>query len=412
MRSTRPLRLAPIWWTLLVFISARLMILMIWPVEQLTYYSDYHLFFRLAAFSATGQWPFVHYWSEYPPLFPLLLNIPLYWLSGGTFKNYVVLLSIVLLACEVGSLYLLHHLACAGHGRVRALRIVWTYAVLFVPVFIWLSTFEALVTLFVLGSVWAWLHKRDGLAGLCIGLGAMTKLWPLGLLLLAWRAGRWRSLWRSGLAAASICLVFLTPLYVFSPEFTLASLQAQANKSSWQTVWALLDGNLSNTGNFGPLIERFSPERATSPLHYPSRIPSWLTLLPFAAFALFVLTRPPTQRAARDIPIVAGLLLMCFFLWSKGWSPQWQLVAIPLLLLALPWERAVLFIIVLGMINALEWPVILSRGLAQLLPITIGLRTLLLAVFAWELYQQLVSPWHKAKPLVAQAANMETKVGE
>ncbi|PWH14187.1 MAG: hypothetical protein DDG58_12890 [Ardenticatenia bacterium] len=412
MRSARPLRLAPIWWTLLVFISARLMILMVWPAEQLTHYSDYHLFFRLAALSETGHWPFIHYWSEYPPLFPLLLNIPLYWLSGGVFKNYVMLLGITLLACEAGCLYLLYSLARAGYGQARALRRAWMYAALYVPVFIWLGTFEALVSLLVLGGIWALLHKRDGLAGLCIGLGAMTKLWPLGLLLLAWRARGWHSLWRSGLVALSVCLVFLAPLYVLSPEFTLASLQAQASKSSWQTVWALLDGNLSNTGNFGPLIERFSPERALSPLHRPSRLPSGLTLLPFAAIALFVLTRPPRQRAARDIPITAGLLLVLFFLWSKGWSPQWQLVAIPLLLLALPWERAVLFIIVLGLINALEWPVILSRGLIQLLPITIGLRTLLLVVLTWELYRQLVSPLHRAKPLVVQTANIETEVGD
>ncbi|MGQ9785331.1 MAG: glycosyltransferase 87 family protein [Anaerolineae bacterium] len=409
MRSTKPLRLAPIWWTLLVFVSARLMILMIWPAEQLTYYSDYHLFFQLAALSTKGYWPFVHYWSEYPPLFPLLLNLPLYWLSGGIFKNYVVLLSVVLLACEAGGLYLLYRLASVGYGRTRALRVVWTYAALYVPVFIWLGTFEALVSLFVLGSIWALLHRRAGLAGLCIGLGAMTKLWPLGLLLLAWRAGGWRSALVAGLVALLICLAFLTPLYVLNPEFILASLYSQMSKSSWETVWALLDGNLSSTGNFGPLAERFSSARATSPLHNPSRVPAWLTLLPFAALALFVITRCPTKCAARDLPTAAALLLMLFFLWSKGWSPQWQLIAIPLLLLALSWERAVLFTVVLGLINALEWPVILSRGLTQLLPLTIALRTFLLVVLAWELYQQLVSPLRTAAVPVAETSHVPTR---
>ncbi|MCS7259354.1 MAG: glycosyltransferase 87 family protein [Anaerolineae bacterium] len=410
MRTAQPLRLAPVWWTLLAFLSARLMILMIWPAEQLTHYGDYHFFFRLAALSEIGHWPFVHYWSEYPPLFPLLVNLPLYWLSGGVFKNYVVLLGITLLACEVGCLYLLYSLARAGYGQARALRSVWIYAALYVPVFIWLGTFEALVSLFVLGGIGAWLRRRDGLAGLCLGLGAMTKLWPLGLLALAWRAGGWRSVWRSGLVALSVCLVFLAPLYILSPEFTVASLLAQASKSSWQTVWALLDGNLSNTGNFGPLIERFSPTRATAPLYHPSRVPAWLTLLPFAAIAVFALTRQPAQCVARDIPTMAALLVMLFFLWSKGWSPQWQLVAIPLLLLALPWERAVLFIVVLGLINALEWPVILSRGLTSLLPITIGLRTLVLAVLTWELYQRLTSSPPRTKLAVAQGTNLESKV--
>ena len=48
-----------------------------------------------------------------------------------------------------------------------------------------------------------------------------------------------------------------------------------------------------------------------------------------------------------------------------------------------------LFIIVLGFINFLEWPVILSRGLNQLLPLTIIIRTLIFVLIAYELYQML-----------------------
>ncbi len=402
MRFANQLRLEPFGWTLLVFISTRLMILMIWPADQLTRYGDYEVLFRLAAFSETGHWPFVHYWSEYPPLFPLLINIPIYWLSGGTFPNYVVLLSLVLLTCEVGVLCLLYRLASASWGQARALRIVWVYAALYVPVFIWIGTFEALVVLFVLGSLWALQHRHDKLAGLCIGLGTMTKLWPLGLLLVAWRAGGWRTALVCGLNALLICLAFLAPLYVLSPTFTLASLQAQMSKSSWQTVWALLDGNIGNTGNFGPLVERFSAAYAALPLHNPSRLPSWLTFIPFAGLAVLALTRRPARGLAQDLPTFAALLLTLLFLWSKGWSPQWQLVAIPLLLLSLPLERAVLFIVVLGLVNALEWPVILSRGLTQLLPLTIGIRTLLFTTLVWEMYQQLVSrPPTKRSPASA-----------
>ena len=65
---------------------------------------------------------------------------------------------------------------------------------------------------------------------------------------------------------------------------------------------------------------------------------------------------------------------------------------IPLLLLSLPLQRAVMFVLVLGFVNLLEWPVIMSRGLFQLLPITVLTRTLVLGLLVWELYQQMRSP--------------------
>jgi hypothetical protein len=49
-------------------------------------------------------------------------------------------------------------------------------------------------------------------------------------------------------------------------------------------------------------------------------------------------------------------------------------------------------VIVLGFVNLLEWPVILSRGLTQALPLTILARTLLFVLLAWELYRQMRRP--------------------
>jgi hypothetical protein len=63
-----------------------------------------------------------------------------------------------------------------------------------------------------------------------------------------------------------------------------------------------------------------------------------------------------------------------------------------LLLLCFPEKRAVLFIIALGFINFLEWPVMLSRGMNQLLPITIIARTLLWILIGVELFQMLTKP--------------------
>jgi hypothetical protein len=220
-----------------------------------------------------------------------------------------------------------------------------------------------------------------------IGLGTMVKFVPFLLLATVWRAWGLRAMLFYGAAVAGLSLIILGPFLWVSPAFTLASLQAQAGKSSYQTVWALIDGNWT-TGNFGPLRERLDPAKATQPVNNPARLPTWLTLVPFGLVGLFIFSRPRALVDAQaDAVIFTTLTFIIFILWSQGWSPQWQTFLIPLLLLALPVRRAVLFIIVLGFINLLEWPVILSRGLADLLSVTIIIRTLILILLGVELYQ-------------------------
>jgi hypothetical protein len=170
---------------------------------------------------------------------------------------------------------------------------------------------------------------------------------------------------------------------------TLASVQAQAGKSSYQTVWALVDGNLT-TGNFGPIMDHFNPAAAGQPVNNPARLPTWLTFIPFGLLGVWALTRPRRlPEPDHDTLAFTAFTFIIFFLWSQGWSPQWQTFLIPLLLLIFPERRAVLLIVVLGLVNFLEWPVILARGLTQLLPLTIIIRTLIFALLALELYRQV-----------------------
>ncbi len=381
---------------LLLFVSARLMMLMVWPAENLTLYGDYRYYFDLAALSHAGFLPFIHYWSEHAPLFPFL-NLAIYQLSGGVFKNHVVLVGLAMLLFEAGALWLLYRLATHLYGEFQATQIAWVYVALYIPVFIWLSTFEAMTAFFVLLALLGLQQRRAWLSGLAIGLGTLTKFVPLLLLATVWRTWGRRAALISGVVALAICAALLGPLLVLSPDYTLASLQAQASKSSWQTVWALIDGNTHNTGNLGPIADRFDPAKAVEPLYNPSRLPTWLTLIPFALVGGFLFTRPPVRGEA-DGPIFMALTFVLFFLWSKGWSPQWQAFLIPLLLLALPLRRAVLFVLTLGFVNLLEWPVMLSRGLWEWLPLTIAVRTLIFVLLGWELYRQMRRPSPGMRP--------------
>ena len=376
-----------LWLILSLFIGFRLMLLMAWPAETLTQYGDYQYYYNLAALSEMGRLPFLGYWSEYPPIFPFL-SVALYQLSGGVFKNYALLLSLTMLAFETGSLMLLYRMVSEIRDNNQATWVSGIYIVLFIPVFIWLGTFEAMTAFFVLLTLFALRRGQSWLSGIAIGLAVVIKVLPILLLATVWRKRGWRAALVAGLLALLVCVVVLVPLLILSPDYTLASLQSQGSKSSWQTVWALLDGNAANTGIFGPVADHFDPVKARTQLYNPSRLPTWLTLIPFALLGLFIFTRP-VLRHADDPFIFAALTFTMFFLWAKGWSPQWQLFLIPLLLLSLPMQRAVLFVLALGFINLLEWPLLLSRGLTELLPLTIVARTIVLVLLAWELYQQM-----------------------
>ena len=382
---------------LILFFTSRLMMLMAFPPENLIFYGDYQHYFNLADMTRRGFYPYLHYWYEFPPIFPYL-NIAVYTLAGQQLKNYILFLAFVLLLVECGNLYLLYKLAFSLYGRKPALTIAWIYTTLFIPIFFWLGNFDALTTFFILLALYALISSKSKLLALALGLGTMVKYLPIILLATIWRARGFKSACLYGAATLLTSLIIFSPFLLRSPAFTLASLRAQGSKSSYETIWALVDGN-TTTGNFGPLADHFDTAKAGIPLNNPARIPTWLTLILFGALGLFILTRPRSS-ASPDLDSIrfTTLTFTIFFLWSPGWSPQWQTFLTPLLLLSFPASRAVLFIIALGFINFLEWPVILSRGLNSLLPITITARTLLFVLLAVELYRLLTQPVPQPQP--------------
>jgi hypothetical protein len=99
-----------------------------------------------------------------------------------------------------------------------------------------------------------------------------------------------------------------------------------------------------------------------------------------------------------------GLAWTLFLLWSPGWSPQWVLYLLPLILLALPAREATLLSIALVFISLLEWPVLLSRGLFWGLWLTIPGRTLLFCLMGVEF-------WRAASGLKLDAPTQEWSQG-
>jgi hypothetical protein len=217
-------------------------------------------------------------------------------------------------------------------------------------------------------------------------LGVLTKLIPGIVLAAAWRfwpPKRWA---RTTAAAAIIVAAGILPFLALRPEMTLASLRSQAAKGSWETVWALLDGN-PGTGIFGPLSERLDPAEATMPRGQPARIPHWIPSLIAGAIALWAFLRAQGDRR-KALPLLAFLLAL-LFLWSRGWSPQWLAYLVPLLLLSVSLRQSLVFGLNLVAISLLEWPVLLTRGRFDLLWIPVILRTSVILLLAVVFFQRL-----------------------
>lgn len=369
----------------LLFLASRSLMIIALPLEGLYGYGDFRSFFGLAGMGL----PFFDYWVEFPPLFPFLSTF-LYHLAAGREHVYSYLLVFSLSLAQAGSLALFLRLATQIYGVQAGSRRVWVYFAIITGLAYGWWYFDPLpVFLMLLGLVWL-LEGRDLQAGLSLGLGALTKYFPVLVLAVAWRYRPMRKAWLATTITLGAVLAVWLSLYLLSPDMTTASFRSQASKGSWETVWALIDGNL-HTGNFGPLLERFDPLTADLARGNPARLSPWLTLPIFAALGAWFYRRAKPAQSSDIVGKTAiyqkavsflGFVWCLFLLWTPGYSPQWVLYLVPLILLALPAREAYLITAALILVNLLEWPLLLSRGYFSSLWITIAIRTFLLVLLA------------------------------
>jgi hypothetical protein len=375
---------------LLLFVTFRLSLLAFWPADQLARWSDYDYYYEIAGWVERGLWPYLDYWVEYPPLFAYLSTF-LYLLTPH-YAAFAGTLALTQLLFEVGSVVLLYRLAGQVRGEGQTERTMWTYVLLFAPVATWWLSFDALTTFFLLLTIERWVAGRRVQSALAMSVGGLVKWFPLLFLPVA---VRFRRHWREALSYAALALAVVGLgfglLLALSPTYTWASLRSLGARASWQTVWALVDGNLG-TGAYQ--ADRLDPAAAGLAQGPPSRIPTWLTTLGFGLLYLWIWSRPIETERPRALFRLSTITVLIFFLWSRGWSPQWLGMLVPLVLLSLPLERGALYLIVLTLINVAEWPLLLSRGMNDGLYLTVLLRTGLFLVLLAELSGKLKACAH------------------
>jgi hypothetical protein len=370
------------WFVPLIFVVVRLMMVITFPLEGLYGFGDIKHFYNVAQLG----WPFLDYWVEYPPIFPFLSSL-IYQLAGIREHIFVYLLVIILSLVQAGSIYIFIKLCELAHPGIAAEWRIFLYTILSIGLAYGWWYFDPLAVLFTLLGIYYIITGGDTLAGFALGAGILVKFFPLFVIPAVWRFRSIKRALKISSIAIGLTVLVYGMLYVIAPANTVASLGSQLNKGSWETIWALIDGNF-NTGIFGPLSERLNPALAFGPQGNPARISPAITLILFLLVGVWIFFH---ARLDGPVPMIAfvGLTWCIFLLWSPGWSPQWVLYLIPLILLTLDDRNAILMTIILVLVNLLEWPVLLSRGYQWGLMLTIPLRTLILILLAWLWYQQI-----------------------
>ncbi|MDH3943833.1 MAG: hypothetical protein OEV06_07070, partial [Anaerolineae bacterium] len=392
---------------LVLFIFLRLTVLLFFtPTGPLNVYTDLSFYFHTLQYSDQGYYPFVNMWYEYPPLSTYLVQatydlatifITIPDVFSVEYQLWTRLLGLVLLAFDIGVLYLLYKIVRKAWGQQHADWTAMVYALASLPLFYSAYGHNIIMAFFTLLTIERFIEERYTESAVALGLAVASKLTPLFML-----APVMRFLWEgrrkavpaiikySAIALGTAALFYLPFVLMGSGEWVAASFQALAVKGSWATIWALIDGNW--TVNYGRLPEMIQLEMASLPRTNPPVIPEMVKSAGFAlAFGWFYI-KPLKDRSPQRFVWYAVLSALVFHLWSKGWSPQWITLIVPLLLMAFPGKRGLYLLLALTAVTMLEWPIADAFASRGLLAFTLLARTALFGLMTFWLGKEIIKP--------------------
>ncbi|HEY3007934.1 MAG TPA: glycosyltransferase 87 family protein [Micromonosporaceae bacterium] len=183
-------------------------------------------------------------------------------------------------------------------------------------------------------GIYAWARKRPVLAGVLLGLGTATKLWPgflfVPLILLGLRAGRSRPVWRSvGVAVLTWAAVNL-PVMLANWDSWHRFIELNTTRGiDWGTLWYVGDHFPRGGGRYGFEAFHWLGAHIDPQLNYLTYA---LILLAWLGIGVLTLMAPRRPRFGQ----LAFLVVATFLIFNKVWSQQFVLWLLPLIVLARP----------------------------------------------------------------------------
>lgn len=235
-------------------------------------------------------------------------------------NTYFLVTAVLLFVCGIGAVLFL---AGASPGRPwDAMAFALSPALLLTGLVNW----DLLAVLFTAGALWAWSRDRSVLAGVMVGLGTATKLYPL-LLLGAFlvdvlRRRRPDLLNRAGAAAVVAWVVANLPALL-------------TGVSAWKVFWTFNQDRGADLGSLWLVLDQIGVHSDAHRINLVSGV-----LLAAACLAILALGLRAPQRPR--VAQVGFLVVAAFLVVNKVYSPQYVLWLLPLAVLARPRWRDLL----------------------------------------------------------------------
>jgi hypothetical protein len=241
-------------------------------------------------------------------------------------------------------------------------------------------------------------------------LGIAVKLIPLALLPLCYKKIKnkknkieWKSL---AVLVLMLTLLFL-PFGFVRPCWLKVFGQVTLQRPPWETVWALLakQYSFSYLGPVPDVIEHSRGGEILRSERLKSRFSTDISYLqePSDLFKIFYFVcglgilgifykgwkALPLDAGGQELIAFAGFSLTLFFLYSKGWSPQFLIYLLPIILLGL--ADKLWIAIALTTVNLIEMPLWVSffPESVSLLAVVVFMRTGLLIYCAYLFWQRM-----------------------
>ena len=261
----------------LIFFAGRLLLFFALMPNDIHGLGDFPNYYSV---SILPGFPYFAYWTEYPPIFAFSIKlISLLSLGNQTLFDFILYL-VVTISGSISIIVLSKIAENLDISRTdnNLISLIYFSFLAFISYSWWYFDFVIVVLmLFVILNV---IIKRESSAGILLGIGILTKWFPILLLPAIFLFSKKRSAVKILILSFSLVIFVWSFLLISSPEMSWASLKSQPGRNSWQTIWALIDGNMV-TGAFIPLENRYDPSLVNQSFGNPATIPTWSTFLVF-----------------------------------------------------------------------------------------------------------------------------------
>jgi uncharacterized membrane protein len=235
-------------------------------------------------------------------------------------NTYFLVTAVLLFACGIGAVLFL---AGASPGRPwDAMGFALAPTLLVSGLVNW----DLIAVLFTAGALWAWARGRPFLAGVMVGLGVATKLYPLFLLgafLVDVLRRRRPDLWTAAVLGA------VTAWFVANLPALLTGAGA------WKVFWTFNQHRGADLGSLWLVADQLGVHSDAHRINLVSGAVFGLACVAILTLGLRATHRPRVSQ-------VAFLVVAAFLLVNKVYSPQYVLWLLPLAVLARPRWRDLL----------------------------------------------------------------------